>query len=244
MTAQNIIQQAADLAKAGQVSEARRLLAGDLCEHPDNFEAWLALAGMVDDRERARYYIERALELSPDDPRVLRYIKKLDLGATPKVSRLAAFSTLVDHKVELTTTTQRTRLRAHKVRGTTTLISMLLIVLAAGSLMSILGPGFGLTAQSYEVTYRVTTDTPPDAADDVLVTYFDERGRRIEQPLNLTGAMWVFSMRSGRAASVTIQEQGHSTVTCEILVNGVVWRSNQVSGENPVAECGGRVGQE
>jgi hypothetical protein len=116
------------------------------------------------------------------------------------------------------------------------------VALIAATAMLWWGPNIGAAADVHEVTYRVTSQTDT-GNDPVSVTYHDENGQRITQEISLPGAQWTFRIAEGSAASITIANYGHSgAVTCEILVDGQVWRSDRAEGSNPVAICSGRLG--
>ena len=66
-----------ELVKEGKRFEARRLIADELNQHPDNADAWIVMSQLVDDRERAIYYLERALEISPDEKRARHRLERL-----------------------------------------------------------------------------------------------------------------------------------------------------------------------
>src|SRR5262249_49518897 len=66
-----------ELVKEGKRFEARRLIADELNRHPGNADAWIVMAQLVDDRERAIYYLKRALEINPDEQRARYHLEKL-----------------------------------------------------------------------------------------------------------------------------------------------------------------------
>jgi hypothetical protein len=66
-----------ELVKEGKRFEARQLIADELNKHPGNADAWIVMSQLVDDRERAIYYLERALEISPDEERARHYLERL-----------------------------------------------------------------------------------------------------------------------------------------------------------------------
>jgi hypothetical protein len=239
----NVIVKAADLARDGKVMDARRMLAGELVDHPENADAWLALAGLMDDRERAAYYIKRALELCPENRQAQVFLAKLEMGAKPKVGMLAAMEAARETGGGWLQPMDARKRRQHKALASAGLIlSAALVAIIAAMIMLLWRPDSSAAAQAHEVTYRVTSQS--DAGDSaVRVTYHDERGRRITQEIDLPGAQWTFQLADGSAASITIANYGQTgTVTCEILVDGLVWRSDRAEGTNPVAICSGRLG--
>ncbi len=61
----NLLQQGLTAARVGEPDEARRLLREATQQMPDNVEAWLALAGVVESLTEKQRCFETALDLSP-----------------------------------------------------------------------------------------------------------------------------------------------------------------------------------
>src|SRR5437867_1865565 len=72
------------LVQDGNNFEARRLVADEINRCPQNADAWIVMAQLVEDRERAIYYLERSLELRPDDDRARRQLDRLKGAANPR----------------------------------------------------------------------------------------------------------------------------------------------------------------
>lgn len=64
----DLVQQGLTAARVGDVEEARRLLSAATRQMPDNVEAWLGLAGVVDSLEEKRDCFSNALALDPENP--------------------------------------------------------------------------------------------------------------------------------------------------------------------------------
>jgi hypothetical protein len=62
-----LLQQAIDLARAGQRDNAERLLRRVLADQPDNEVAWLWLSGVVRDQAEKRQALQRVLAINPDN---------------------------------------------------------------------------------------------------------------------------------------------------------------------------------
>ncbi|MCB9076802.1 MAG: hypothetical protein H6631_04370 [Anaerolineaceae bacterium] len=65
-TTRDLVQQGLAAARVGDIEDARRLLTLATEQMPDNPEAWLGLAGVVDDLDEKKIYFEKVLELAPD----------------------------------------------------------------------------------------------------------------------------------------------------------------------------------
>jgi hypothetical protein len=63
----DLIQQGLTAARVGDIEDARRLLRQATRDMPDNVEAWLGLAGVVDSLEEKQTCFARALALDPDN---------------------------------------------------------------------------------------------------------------------------------------------------------------------------------
>lgn len=70
--------QAVRLAKSGNKAGAVNLLAQVLRENPENEAAWLWLAASLDDPEKQRYCLRRALAIHPDNLRVRQALYNLE----------------------------------------------------------------------------------------------------------------------------------------------------------------------
>ncbi|MBN1427251.1 MAG: hypothetical protein JXB07_02625 [Anaerolineae bacterium] len=71
------LQEALRLARAGEKEPARRLLIEILRRNRDDFDAWIVMAQVAEDRREAITSTRQALRLRPDDERVKRYLEHL-----------------------------------------------------------------------------------------------------------------------------------------------------------------------
>jgi hypothetical protein len=62
-----MVQQGLAAARVGDVEDARRLLTQATQQTPDNIEAWLGLAGVVESLEEKRHCFNQVLKLDPDN---------------------------------------------------------------------------------------------------------------------------------------------------------------------------------
>jgi hypothetical protein len=74
---QTLFRRVLDLVKDDNKFEARRLVADEINRNPGNADAWIVMAQLVEDRERAVYYFERALELRPYDEKVRHQLERI-----------------------------------------------------------------------------------------------------------------------------------------------------------------------
>jgi hypothetical protein len=121
-------------------------------------------------------------------------------------------------------------------------ILLLLIVVGCGGLW-LLGdggrstPSTNRSATDFSVTYKIS-----GTARSASLTYTNASGG-IEQK-EAVRLPWEqsFSARSGQFVSISAQNQGSSgTVTCEILLNGVVVKQSTSTGAYTIAACNGSV---
>jgi tetratricopeptide (TPR) repeat protein len=62
---QDLVRQAAELAKAGQKDEARKILRDVLQQDLDNLQAWAGLATLAESKQEATLYLQEMLEIEP-----------------------------------------------------------------------------------------------------------------------------------------------------------------------------------
>ena len=77
----DLIQQAIQAVKAGERELAQNLLSQILAADPNNDQAWLWLAACVNDIEKRRYCLERALAIRPDNAPARQALEQLAPGA-------------------------------------------------------------------------------------------------------------------------------------------------------------------
>jgi hypothetical protein len=78
MTVDLMMKQAIERYAAGDKRQARKILAEILREEPDNMNAWLGTAMCLDDPDKKRYCLERALALKPDSERAKALLDQMD----------------------------------------------------------------------------------------------------------------------------------------------------------------------
>jgi hypothetical protein len=78
---QTLFRRVLELVKDDNKFEARRLIADEINRNPGNADAWIVMAQLIDDRERAVYYFERALELRPYDEKVRNQLERIKAPA-------------------------------------------------------------------------------------------------------------------------------------------------------------------
>lgn len=66
-TTKDLVQQGLAAARVGDIEDARRLLSLATEQMPDNPNAWLGLAGVVDDLDDKERYFKKVLELDPEN---------------------------------------------------------------------------------------------------------------------------------------------------------------------------------
>ena len=70
MSSTELINQAVQALENNDLAEARRILRQIVRKDPDNYRAWLWLAGITDASGASLEYVHRAAALAPDDPTV------------------------------------------------------------------------------------------------------------------------------------------------------------------------------
>jgi hypothetical protein len=66
-TTKDLVQQGLTAARVGDLEDARRLLRQATQQQPDNIDAWLGLAGVVESLNEKRHCFAEALKLDPDN---------------------------------------------------------------------------------------------------------------------------------------------------------------------------------
>ncbi|MFC1879467.1 hypothetical protein ACFLZW_06095 [Chloroflexota bacterium] len=84
MSAEELIQQAIEAAKTGDKPEAVRLLSNAVKHEPKNARVWYLLSQVVDDEEKARYCLEKVLEIEPGNEKATRRLEELRPAKTKK----------------------------------------------------------------------------------------------------------------------------------------------------------------
>ncbi|OGO41428.1 MAG: hypothetical protein A2Z04_01090 [Chloroflexi bacterium RBG_16_57_9] len=94
--AANLVQRGIAAARAGEREEARSLLTRATDQDPDNAQAWLELAGVVEDLQLKRTHLRRALQLKPFDEEARLGLERVEqkLGIASPDTQLAEEETL------------------------------------------------------------------------------------------------------------------------------------------------------
>lgn len=90
----DLVQQGQTAARVGDLSEARRLLTRATQQDPDNIEAWLALAGVVDSLEYKKKCFNRVLELNPDNVDAKAGLQMIETKLAAQEERVVATESL------------------------------------------------------------------------------------------------------------------------------------------------------
>jgi len=249
MTEENLFRRVLVLVKAGNKTEARRLLAEELDQNPHNADAWLAMARLVDDKERASYYAERALEVRPGDQQAQKFLEQLRASepAAPLPEDHAPPQPVMPPKFGRPSPAQtqpRRRIRLLPVLGI--LVGIVIVGFAGGALLGMLGGGGGANipnpGQDYTVLYRVSASNDGGGFNPVSISYLVSGQTQTEQIEKRT---WVLTVTQpfGTTVSLSVEDLGiGGEVKCEIVVDGEVWRTETThSREGPVT-CEGRLG--
>lgn len=83
MNTPNLTEQAFQALKAGDRANAQRLFTQTLAQGPKDERAWLGLAACLDDPERRRYCLQRALELRPGNLQAQQALDELERRQPP-----------------------------------------------------------------------------------------------------------------------------------------------------------------
>lgn len=88
----DLIAQAVQALKTGEREHAQGLLSQLLAADPNNDQAWLLLSACLDDGEKKRYCLERALAIRPDNAQVRQALEQLTRSTAlrPAVDQTAA----------------------------------------------------------------------------------------------------------------------------------------------------------
>lgn len=101
MSEKDKLQQAYQLIRSGEKTEAVKLLLPIVRADPENADAWWLLANAVDKSDQARRALQQVLKVRPNDQRARRFLEQL--GGTPPPARTAPPPTTFDEDVPFTT---------------------------------------------------------------------------------------------------------------------------------------------
>jgi ABC-type dipeptide/oligopeptide/nickel transport system permease subunit len=76
----SVIRKAIMLAKLGQRKQARRIIIVALRSKPDDGEAWIVLAQLVDDHDEAIYCMQQGIKLRPEDTHARSWLERMKRG--------------------------------------------------------------------------------------------------------------------------------------------------------------------
>jgi immune inhibitor A len=77
----NPLHRAVELAKAGRKDEAMPIVAALIRQNPNDAQAWLVMAQLVDDPQQAADCMRHVVELRPDDPKMQNLLARLEARA-------------------------------------------------------------------------------------------------------------------------------------------------------------------
>ena len=95
------LQQAYQLIRSGEKTEAVKLLLPIVRADPDNADAWWLLANAVEKSDQAKRALQQVLKVRPNDQRARRFLEQL--GGTPPSTRTPSPPTTFDEDVLFTT---------------------------------------------------------------------------------------------------------------------------------------------
>lgn len=88
-TTKDLVYQGLTAARVGDMSEARRLLTRATQQNPNDVDAWLALAGVVESLDYKRKCFSKALELSPDNSEARAGLERVEAKLAAQNDRVA-----------------------------------------------------------------------------------------------------------------------------------------------------------
>ncbi len=98
---EELLREGAAAARAGAREEARRLFQQAIEIAPESVDAWLGLAGVVDDLAEKRSCLERALAIDPDNAEAQAGLAWLERGTSPKQDEHEHTAETVEEPAEL-----------------------------------------------------------------------------------------------------------------------------------------------
>ena len=88
-------------AKAGQVDQARQLLQQSLRIEPQNEASWLWLVSLAKDQREKMFYLNRLLEINPNNEMGLQALKALGMTKDQLVSQVTSLPSRPDNRATL-----------------------------------------------------------------------------------------------------------------------------------------------
>lgn len=264
------IEQARVAIQQGDRAKARDILASLVKTEPQNYNAWLLLAEVLENPQQAAYCRERAqtilknqaqqnisqnnVAVNPVPPTVSREVRQVqakcpfcaevipsDARVCPYCGRSLtqqAVSTPRVAQSQIQVKPNTTKLPESKKGSYWTNIIIAIVIglcLVCGGipLMASLE-----TASAPEVRYEVI-----GSAGTANILWFNAQGGMEQGDYNLPFRK-TFTFNNGEYASLTATSYNSGTVTCQIWVNGTLWRESTSSGAYSVVNCNGFIGQQ
>lgn len=262
-----LLEQARLAIQQGDRAKAIAILANLVKSEPQNSDAWLLLAEVLDNPEQASYCRERArlilknqalqnvapnlVKIHPAEP-IYDHNKKAQ-EKCPFCAELIPFDARIcpycgrnlANQPELSTSpSQRLEPRPVQPQVAKNTSSYGRNILLAGVLSILVVCGCLLLAavfqgaSTYNVRYEITGSTSA-----ATITWMNSQGG-IEQGDFRLPFQKSFSFDGGGYASLTAQNYYDSgSITCQIWVNDVLWRESNSSGAYSIALCNGILGE-
>ena len=93
-------------AKAGQVDQARQLLQQSLRLEPQNEASWLWLVSLAKDQREKMFYLNRLLEINPNNEMGQQALKALGMTREQLVSQVSSLPSRPDNRATLSASAQ------------------------------------------------------------------------------------------------------------------------------------------
>jgi micrococcal nuclease len=90
-----LMQQASDLFNQGNKEQAAKLLAQVINDDPGNAKAWYGMALSIDDIDKKRYCLKKALELKPGNRAVIEELQKFSRKPKPRNNSVLVFISIL-----------------------------------------------------------------------------------------------------------------------------------------------------
>lgn len=240
----------------GNRAKAREILASLVKAEPENSNAWLLLAEVLDNPQQASYCRERAQailknraqqNLNPSDHTVNKTQAKCPYCAEliPSDSKVCPYCgrSLSRQPVSISNPSQQNQLKPTSTNSAKKRSSywtnILLAVLVGICLVCGIIPLMASleSASTPDVRYEVT-----GSANSANILWFNAQGG-IEQGDYYLPFKKNFSFTNGTYASLTATNYGSGSITCQIWVNDKLWRESKSSGAYSVVNCNGIIGE-
>lgn len=225
MNLDGLISEAIKQAKAGNRTQARKLLSQAITENPSSSRAWYLLSQVLDDKDKSIYCLKKVLELEPGNP-----------NAQEKLNQI--YSAEIQPLFQPDQSQREIKQKKNKSLpwliglAAISVICFCIIVLglsdSGGVTPSILGN---------TIVYRVE-----GSGTQAFIDYFNEQGgsEQIETAIPWSKS---FTMDHGTVVSLVAQSQEYGkTISCIIELNGKEWKRSTSRGDFVVVTCSGWIG--